>query len=340
MADNSIRSPVEIEERIDYKTTTQREKKMKTISLNQIGYEKGATLGEMSFYNKIKLFERALSNISALAFMLLFSAYGHAQSVGCEVNEAFCNGKYSGPQPQCFAKKVKCPNPQDPSKSIEGYVPSSAKITYIEVDVMAPNGNTQTARVPVAGVVEEINDAVVYQTGVLMYLSNNRYLKDNSKLSLAGVGITTDTKFGTKADEIITVSGALNQHWTIKPSAGTLAQALKSGGEQSSTGWTCNYATQPIVIDVPCDKSCLANVRCPMAQNKKQFCVGSAECNTPTGYFNIKNVFCHASTCPTNVMDCIVDPSVQTYRVEEVVPHWTGNNVQRSIGGGDADAIR
>ena len=267
---------------------------------------------------------------------LFFSTSGHAQSVGCEVKKAICNDKFSGEQPKCFAHKVRCPDPKDSSKSIEGYVPSSAKINYINIDVTAPNGSTKTVQVPLSsGVVDDINDnAVAHSTPVLVYLMQNGHMTHGSRLSLSGVGISADTKFGKEAHEIIKTEN-MNASYNIVPTAGTLSQAIKSGGTPPKTNWTCRYTTQPIVIDAPCSSSCSAGDRCPATHNKKQLCVGSATCETPNGYYDIKNVFCQASSCPTNVMDCIVDPSVQTYKTEEdLVPHWQGNNIVRTIGGG------
>ena len=282
-----------------------------------------------------KVFKKPLINISALVFILLSSSYGYGQSVGCKVSQAFCNSKFVNPQPNCFATKVDCPDPKNPSQSIKGYVPSSTKINYIEVDVTAPNGDSQLVTIPVRGELADVNDETLHNTSVLMYLVSNGYMQDSPKLSLIGAGISTDTKFGNTAGEVIAVSGSSlsYQDVDIKPSAGTLAQALNSGGTSSST-WTCNYTNQPVVIDMSCDKNCPANARCPISNNKKQFCVGSAECKTNTGYVSIRHVFCQADSCPTNVMECMLDSSVNSYKVEEVVPHWTGNNVQRSIGSG------
>ena len=166
---------------------------------------------------KNKFFQKPLRIFGALVFILLVSSYGYAQYVGCKVNQAFCNSKFAGPQPNCFATKVNCPNPKDPSKSIEGYVPSSAKINYIEVDVIAPNGNTQPVKIPVQGEVADVNSDIIHQTGVLMYLINNGYMKDSARLSFVGAGISTDTKFGNTADEIITVSGSLYQKIDAHP---------------------------------------------------------------------------------------------------------------------------
>ena len=280
---------------------------------------------------------------------LSFSTYGHAQSVGCDYNSSwgrFCRMDAA----KCNANKIVCN-----SGKVEGYVHPETPVKYVKVRLVSRVGKQKVIEVPINNTT--LSDITGPRAQDIMSLPGvwnaiSRDFQDGDRIFLEenGVGISADTKFAKNPADLLYKVG--DYSWAERPTAGTLSQAIKSGGEPSSTDMRCSYTTAPSVITVPCGKSCVAPARCPpIASPQKTLCVGSAKCLIKGREFQVKNVHCQTNSlfssrmgegCPSSALDCIMDESVLAYKLDskeyKALDHHDDGTTYRSKDGGGGSA--